>query len=141
MRVGALLALVAHVSTTEPSSGVCGLANPLVDLPYFPTTFGTNTFSKNNGSCLRSPSSMSPLDALYRKLRIQTTPRQLRMLMKSWPASILNAAIAHILISDVLGYDAPELVSTWRIRPSKVGVPTFLTRSLWLWMCRAVHDG
>jgi hypothetical protein len=60
------------------------------------------------------PWKRSELDRLFRKLLIYNAPggSTTRMLVKGWPSSILNAAIANILITEVLDFSPPELCTT-----------------------------
>ena len=101
-RFAVLLLAVGHASADN-----CGMARPFRDVEN-PPYYGQHPEDlprSRNGSCLSKPSTMSPLEELYRQLLVsKESKRNVRMLVKDWPAAILNAAITRLLITEVLGY-------------------------------------
>lgn len=65
------------------------------------------------GRCLHKRVRLTILNAWYRDLLVATSSRPMRLLAKfQWDTHLLNSAIIRILITDVLGYPAPDVCTT-----------------------------
>jgi len=63
--------------------------------------------------CLHKRQPLTILDAWYRNLLVASSSRPMRLLAKfQWDTHLLNSAIVRILITDVLGYPAPDVCTT-----------------------------
>ena len=67
----------------------------------------------HNRRCLHKRARLTVLGAWYRDLLVATSSRPMRLLAKfQWDTHLLNSAIIRILITDVLGYPAPDVCTT-----------------------------